>query len=134
MNRDEFESTFRRWLEAWNSRDLDGVIGLFRENAVFETWNGFRVVGREGIRRAWKAWFEEGGPFEFTVEDLFFDEGSQKAVFAWRYEGPSTGGRGGKGRETRRGVDLLWFDSGGIARKTTYTKTVIEIDGRRTVL
>ena len=134
MNRKEFEIVFEEWLEAWNSQDLEGVLGLFAEQAVFESWNGVRVEGREGMRKVWRSWFEERGPFRFSVEDLFFDEGSQRAAFAWSYEGPATGGRRGSSRETRRGVDLIRFENGKIAKKTTYSKTTIDIDGKRRVL
>lgn len=133
MNGEEFERVFEEWLGAWNSQDLDAVIALFAEDAVFESWNGMRVEGREGIGKAWRAWFD-GDPFEFSVEELFFDEVSQRAAFAWVYEGPGTGGAREPGRETRRGVDLIRFEDGKIVRKTTYSKTTIEIDGRRRVL
>ena len=33
--------------------DLDKVLALFSDEAVFETWTGIRIEGRENIRKAW---------------------------------------------------------------------------------
>ncbi|MDD3642466.1 MAG: nuclear transport factor 2 family protein, partial [Candidatus Krumholzibacteria bacterium] len=49
--------TLERWLRAWDERDLDGVMALFAGDAVFESWSGARVAGRDRIRAAWEGWF-----------------------------------------------------------------------------
>lgn len=51
MTREEIASTLDGWLEAWNRHDLDGVLALFSDDAVFETWAGIRIEGRENIRK-----------------------------------------------------------------------------------
>ena len=116
------------WLEAWDRFDLDAVTALFSEDAVFETWGGVRIEGRENIRRVWKNWFEAGG-FRFTAESVVADGDTGTVVFPWRYEGPAKcfGGR----TEKRRGIDLLRFRDGRITEKITYTKTTIEVEGKR---
>ena len=88
MTRDEIALTIDEWLSAWARHDLDGVIALFSEDAVFETWTGLKVGGRENIRKAWTEWFEAGG-FRFISEDIAIDEERQVVVFSWIYEGPA---------------------------------------------
>lgn len=131
MTREEISSTLEGWLEAWNRHDLDEVLALFSDDAVFETWTGIRIVGRENMRKAWEEWFEAGG-FRFVSEDIVIDEYRQIAVFPWIYEGPARC-FGGK-KEKRRGIDLIVFEDGLITGKITYTKTSIEVEGRRITL
>ena len=111
MTRKEIASAIEEWLAAWDRHDLDEVIALFSEDAVFETWTGMRVEGRENIRKAWAEWFEEGG-FRFISGGVIIDEDSQTVVFPWRYEGPAKC-FGGK-MEKRRGIALVRFEDGGI--------------------
>ena len=131
MTREEISSTLEGWLEAWNRHDLDGVLALFSDDAVFETWTGIRIVGRENMRKAWEEWFE-AGDFRFVSEDIVIDEYRQIVVFPWIYEGPARC-FGGK-KEKRRGIDLIVFEGGLITGKITYTKTSIEVEGRRITL
>ncbi len=131
MTRDELARTMEGWLEAWDRHDLDEVIGLFSEEAVFETWTGLRIVGKENIRKAWKDWFEAGG-FRFVSEDIVIDEESQTVVFPWIYEGPAKCFEGRT--EKRRGIDLIRFEGGLITEKITYSKTSLEVEGRRITL
>ena len=128
MTRDEMAQVLETWLEAWDRHDLDEVTALFAEDAVFETWTGLRIVGRENIHKAWKDWFESGG-FRFVSENMVIDEKAGMAVFPWVYEGPSKC-FGGK-QERRRGIDLIRFKGGLIAEKITYTKTSFEVEGSR---
>ncbi|MBN1164083.1 MAG: nuclear transport factor 2 family protein [Candidatus Krumholzibacteriota bacterium] len=131
LAREELERITEEWLKAWTRHDLDEVIGLFAEEVVFESWTGIRVVGKENLRRAWREWFSNHGGFRFIKEDLLVDEKQQKVLFRWRFEGPSLE-KGGEGKfERRRGVDLLHFRGGRIAEKLTYSKTQVEIEGRR---
>jgi ketosteroid isomerase-like protein len=127
-------SALEQWLIAWDEHDLDGVMALFAEDAVFESWSGSRIAGRERIRAAWRDWFDARPPFRFEREALIIDEGAGEAVYAWRYEGPALDGARGARLEKRRGIDLIRFEGGLIKEKTTYTKTVLERDGGRVTL
>ena len=131
MKRDELSRTIEKWLSAWDRHDLDEVMSLFGEDAVFETWTGMKVVGRENIRKAWAEWFETGG-FRFISEAIVIDEQEQTVVFPWIYEGPAKCFEGKI--EKRRGIDLLRFADGLIAEKATWTKTSLEVEGRRITL
>ena len=131
MMGDGMKETLERWLDAWDEHDLDAVAALFAADAVFESWSGARVVGRERIREAWRTWFTAEPPFRFERESLLVDEAAGEAVFAWRYEGPPLGDPAGTQLELRRGIDLIRFSDGLITEKITYTKTVLERDGDR---
>jgi ketosteroid isomerase-like protein len=129
--REEIERALRKWQQAWSEYDIDGVIELFHDDALFENWTGGQAKGKAAIRQAWTSWFANHGGFRFTEEETFIDEVEQKVLFRWQLEWPSFE-KGYEGRfERRRGVDVLHFQDGKIIRKLTYSKTTIEIDGKR---
>lgn len=131
LTKKEIKTTLAKWNEAWNAHDLDRVMDLFHEEAVFENWTGGLAKGKEAIRKAWDPWFRNHGGFRFTEEDTFIDEAEQKVLFQWTLDWPS-GEKGYGGRhEQRRGVDVMHFRGGKILRKYTYSKTTLEIDGKK---
>jgi ketosteroid isomerase-like protein len=131
LSRSEIETALRQWHRAWADHDLEGVMALFHEEVLFENWTGGRAAGRENLRRAWAEWFARHGGFRFIEEESFIDESQQKVLYRWRLEWPSIE-KGWEGRpETRRGVDVLHFKDGKIVRKLTYSKTTLDIEGKR---
>jgi ketosteroid isomerase-like protein len=131
LTKDEIRSALTRWNEAWNTHDLDRVMDLFHDDIIFENWTGGKVQGKEALRRAWAPWFANHGGFRFNEEDTFIDEGSQKVLFQWSLDWPS-GEKGLEGKpERRRGVDVMHFKDGKIYRKHTYSKTTLEVDGKK---
>jgi uncharacterized protein (TIGR02246 family) len=131
LTKEEILDALAGWQEAWDSHDLEGVMELFHEDVLFENWTGAKARGKENLRRAWTPWFENHGGFRFTREETFVDEAQQMALTRWRLDWPSAE-KGHEGRrETRRGVDVIRFEDGKIIEKLTYSKTTIEIDGRR---
>ena len=131
LNRKQIITAMTRWEEAWNNHDIDQVMDLFHEDVLFEHWHGARVQGKNALREAWSPWFEEHGGFRFTTEDLFVDEADAKVLYRWTLQWPSLE-RGFEGKpEKRRGVDVMSFKDGKIIEKLTYSKTTVEIDGKR---
>jgi ketosteroid isomerase-like protein len=131
LSRNEIERALRKWNRAWDNHDLDGVVALFHDEITFENWTGGLVRGKEALRRAWAPWFADHGGFRFVEEETFIDEKEQKVLYRWQLEWPSVE-RGHEGKpEKRRGVDVLHFKDGRIINKFTYSKTRIEIDGKR---
>jgi len=129
--RAEIEQALRKWNLAWEHHDLDGVMALFHDDIFFENWTGGKVHGKEALRKAWEPWFAHHGDFHFSEEETFIDDREQKVLYRWLLEWPSIE-KGHEGRpEKRRGIDVLHFKEGKIIRKLTYSKTTIEIDGRR---
>ena len=106
-------------------------MALFHEDVVFDNWTGGKVRGKEALRKAWKPWFVNHGNFRFVEEETFIDEKEQKVLYRWLLKWPSfESGSEGK-PEKRRGVDIIHFEDGKIINKLTYSKTTIEIDGKR---
>jgi ketosteroid isomerase-like protein len=130
----EIRNALAKWYEAWNAHDLDRVMELFHEDAVFENWTGGKAQGKKAIHQAWDPWFKNHGGFRFTEEDTFIDAGNQKVLFQWTLDWPS-GEKGYRGKpERRRGVDVMHFKDGKIISKNTFSKTTLEIDGQRVKL
>ena len=134
LSRDEIQKALAKWNRAWDEHDLEGVMGLFHKDILFENWTGGRVQGKEALRKAWEPWFQKHGGFRFIGEDTFIDEGEQKVLYQWTLEWPSTE-KGYQGQvEKRRGLDVMHFKNGKIIRKSTYSKTTLEIGGKRVKL
>ncbi len=134
LDRDKTIDLLTRWNDAWNEHDLDGVMALLHDEVEFENWTGGSVKGKEALRRAWAPWFANHGGFHFKTEDLFVDEKAEKVLFRWILDWPSME-KGHEGKtERRRGVDVMHFRDGLIIRKYTYSKTTLEIGGKRVKL
>ena len=74
---------------------------------------------------------ETGKPY--TIEHIV-DEDEQKITVTWELEWPSTE-RGHEGKpEKRRGVDIIHFKDGKVTKKLTYSKTTVEVGGKRVKL
>lgn len=122
------------WIQKWNNKDLDGVMELFHDDIVFDNWTSIRVSGKESLRQMLNLWFSDDREFTFNIEDIFYDDANQKISLQWLLTWPSIY-NGFKGQsEKRRGVDILNFKDGRIYHKTTYSKTTIEINGRKKTL
>ena len=131
FSKDEIKAAMTRWNQAWDEHDLDGVMELFHEDILFENWTGAKVRGKQALRQAWKPWFANHGGFRFSGEDIFIDEGEQKVLYQWQLDWPS-GEKGYQGKhERRRGLDVIHFRDGKIIYKSTYSKTTLEIEGKR---
>jgi len=129
LTRNEIHALLKKWSEAWDNYDLQGVMELFSDDILFDNWTGGQVKGKEKLYEAWKGWFKNNGGFRFMEEDTFIDDSEQKVLYRWRLDWPSTeDGYAGK-PEVRRGVDVMTFKNGKISEKLTYSKTTIEIQG-----
>lgn len=134
LSRSNLKNLLKKWNQAWDRHDLDGVMQLFHEDVLFDNWTGARARGRDNLKKAWAGWFENHGGFRFTGEDTFIDETEQKVLYRWQLDWPSME-RGFEGKhESRRGVDVLHFKDAKIIEKLTYCKTSIEIAGQRVSL
>jgi ketosteroid isomerase-like protein len=134
LSRKEIKELLARWERAWNEHNLDEVMNAFHDEVLFENWTGRKIKGKLNLRRVWAPWFENHGGFRFIEEETFIDEPQQKALFRWQLEWPSSE-KGYEGRtERRQGVDVLHFQDGTIIQKLTFSKTIIEIDGKKVQL
>ena len=131
LTRNEIKTALMKWNKAWDNHDLEGVMELFHEEVLFDSWTGGTVRGKEALRKAWAPWFANHGGFRFTEEDTFVDEKEQKVLYRWQLKWPSLE-KGKEGKpEIRRGVDVMHFKDGKIINKLTYSKTTLDIEGIR---
>ncbi len=132
--RKEIKEAMAKNSVAWDNRDLEGVLELYHDDVYFENWTGGNAQGKESLRKAWTPWFTGGGDFKFNRDDLFVDEDEQKITITWELSWSSTE-KGYEGKpEKRHGVDVIHFKDGKIIKKLTYSKTTIEVDGKRVKL
>ena len=118
MTQAELEQAVVDFTDAFNREDLDGVMALFADDAIYDEYDGRRHAGKAAIRAAFEPQFRgDFGRMRFVTEDLFADAGSGKALIRWL----CTLERGGKKRGWR-GLDILHFSGGKVVEKRTYAK------------
>lgn len=134
LSKTELIEALDNWNQSWEDYDLDGVMALFHDDIIFDNWTGGQARGKENLQKAWDPWFKNNQGFKFIKEDAFVDVEDQKILYQWRLEWLSNE-KGYEGKpETRRGIDVIHFKEGKIIQKLTYSKTTVEIEGKRVKL
>ena len=128
LSKSEILKQIKQWLLAWDEYNLDAVMEIMHDDVIFENWTGEIIRGKNKLRRSWLPWFKNHGIFKFTEEDIFIDEQEQKVVFQWKLEWPSLEEQFKGKQEIRQGVDVIHFLEGKMVRKSSYSKTTIQID------
>jgi ketosteroid isomerase-like protein len=108
-------------MEAWNTRDVDAIVGAFSDDGVFHASVGPELmgstsVGRDAIRRGVEAFFERFPTGRFEDTTLFV--GGDKGYAEWTFvvTGPD-------GRDVpTRGCDLFEFEGEKIRVKNAFRK------------
>ncbi len=119
MTRDELKRRTLDFTDAFNRDDLEGVMGYFAPDAVYDQFNGARAEGLDAIRAAFAPQFAGAfGEMRFHEEDLILDAEARSAMISWTCAMRTPERYGGW-----RGLDLLFFNAAGrIVRKETYAK------------
>ena len=128
LSKPEILKLIKQWLLAWDEYNLDAVMEIMHNDVIFENWTGEIINGKNKLRRSWLPWFKNHGDFKFTAEDIFIDEQEQKGVFQWKLEWPSLEEQFKGKKEIRHGVDVIHFFDGKMYRKSSYSKTTLQID------
>lgn len=107
---------------AWNDHDLDGLMGLFTDDCVFEASGGNEVCGtryegREAVRQAFADVFASM-PDANWGDGRHFVIGPEYGVSEWTLTGTLSDGR----KLEVNGCDFLTVREGKIARKSSYRK------------
>ena len=119
MQRVEIEDLTKRFVDGWNSHDLDSVMSFFADDAIFEAADGKRSAGKVAIRDTFEPMFKgENGKMQFVAEDIIIDTEAGKVLAAWRLTLNSHGKS-----HSMRGLDILHFTHGKLTRKSVYAKT-----------
>jgi ketosteroid isomerase-like protein len=112
-----------RFTDAFNRDDLDGVMAMMAEDAVYEEFTGTVNRGKAAIRSAFVPQFRgDHGKMRFETEDLFVDAAAGKAMIRWVCRLETRRGPAGW-----RGLDILRFENGLVTEKLTYAKAKIPL-------
>ena len=118
MEASALEELVTRFTEAFNRDDLEEVLSLMADDAIYDEYDGKRHAGKAAIRAAFEPQFRgDYGRIRFRTEDLFGDARSGKALIRWRCE-IEKGGR----KRFWRGLDILHVKDGRVVEKHTYAK------------
>ena len=113
----------KRFLEAFNRHDLDGIMAFFAEDCVLymprgERPRGDRYVGKAEVRAGLAKRFE-GIPDVHYGDDEHW-VGENFGVSEWTVTGTMKTGQ----RVEVRGLDFLEFEAGKVIRKDSFWKIV----------
>jgi ketosteroid isomerase-like protein len=110
----------RRFNEAFDRQDVDGVMAAMTEDCVFENTcpppDGERYAGQNTVRGFWERFFSSSPDSRFTTEEIFAL--GDRCVVRWRYDWKNNDGTPGH----VRGVDIFRVRGGKVAEKLAYVK------------
>ena len=122
-NGDRLEALTREFTDAFNRDDLEAVLSLMADDAIYDQFNGQVARGKEAIREAFGPQFRgDYGTIRFHTEDIFADARAGKALIRWTCT-LETGGH----HQAWRGLDILHFENGLVQEKHTYAKAAVPI-------
>ena len=110
----------RRFNEAIDRHDVDGVMASMTEDCVFENTcpppDGERYAGQDAVRSFWRRFFSSSPDSRFTTEEIFAS--GDRCIVRWRYDWKNSDGTPGH----VRGVDIFRVREGKVAEKLAYVK------------
>jgi uncharacterized protein (TIGR03086 family) len=110
----------QRFGAAWEAWDLDAIMALMADDAVFESTgpapDGRRIEGAAAIRAEWSEMFRATREASFTFEEAFVT--GDRATARWRFSWTNDDGSAGH----VRGVDVIQVVHGRISEKFSYVK------------
>lgn len=123
MDRAALADLVLRFTKAFNDNDLEGVLALMAEDAVYEEFTGTTSRGKAAIRAAFVPQFRgDYGRMRFEAEDLFVDAPAGKALIRWLCTLETRRGPAGW-----RGLDILHVEDGLVTQKLTYAKAKVPL-------
>ncbi len=110
----------KRFGDAFNRHDVDGIMALMTEDCVFEhitpAPDGERLEGQEAVRGAWEQLFSTFHNVVFEEEETFATE--DRCISRWTFRWEDKDGNPGH----LRGVDIYQVRDGKVAVKLAYVK------------
>jgi hypothetical protein len=89
MDRAGAERFARDWIDAWNARDFETVLGWYADDLRFTSPTAFEVVGRAtvvgkpALRSYWGAALERIQSLEFTLDRTLWDPERREIVIVY---------------------------------------------------
>jgi ketosteroid isomerase-like protein len=118
-NRSEIEALHERITAAFKARDLDTLMTLFTDDAVYIELTGRENRGKTAIRKAFEPQFRGAfGDNHFISEGFFVDANRGYGFSTWQFVLTQEG-------KTRQfeGMDIYRFKDGLIQEKHTFSRT-----------
>ncbi len=110
----------RRFNEAFDHHDVDGIMSAMTEDCIFENTcpppDGERYAGQDAVRAFWERFFSSSPDARFTAEETF--AANDRCVVRWQYDWTGKDGTTGY----IRGVDIFRVRDGKVAEKLSYVK------------
>jgi len=119
------EAMLERFVAAWNSHDLDGLMACFTDDCVF--WSSAGPYPEGGVFEGREAVAKASGAIWETFPDAAWTESrttllEDRAFWEWTFVGTAMQ----TGIKTRvRGVDILDLEGARIRRKNSFRKNVL---------
>jgi uncharacterized protein (TIGR03086 family) len=110
----------RRFGAAWEAWDLDAIMALMSDDAVFESTgpapDGVHLEGAAAIRAEWEGMFRSTRDASFVFEEAFVsrDRAAVRWVFSWTNDDGTAG--------HVRGADVMRVAGGKVVEKLSYVK------------
>jgi steroid delta-isomerase-like uncharacterized protein len=131
MNGPELQALIDRYNEAWNRHDVDAIVSMHTDDSVFENHTTGDVnVGKEAIGRAISGIFAmfPDAAFEtrrqYLREDLVVQEWTLRGTHLGKMERSGIGVEPTGRTVEYRGMDIIPFRDGLVARKDVYSDGV----------
>ena len=108
-----------RFSEAFNNRDVDGIMALMTDDCVFEgigAPDGDSFEGQDAVRGAWDGLFSAFLDSYFEEEELL--AAGDRCVTRWTFTWKDAEGNPGR----LRGTDIFTIRDGKVSRKLAYVK------------
>jgi ketosteroid isomerase-like protein len=119
----DLEELTHRFTDAFNRDDLDAVMALMADDAIYDQLDGTVSRGRAAIRAAFVPQFRgDFGTIRFLTEECFIDEPAGKSLIRWQCTLANA-----RGVRAWRGLDVLHFANGLVREKHTYCKAVVPL-------
>ena len=110
----------KRWGEAVNRQDIDGVMAAMSDDCLFDSSypepDGTRYEGQEAIRAVWVNFFRASPNSVFETEEMSAAE--DRCIFRWVHRWIDVDGL----PRHCRGIDVLRVENGKVAEKLVYYK------------
>jgi len=89
MTRDEAVAFAVRWIDRWNSRDIEAVLAGFAENVEFTSPRALATVGvatvrgKQALRSYWETALAHVGSLEFVLQRILWDPTSAELAIIY---------------------------------------------------